>query len=64
MRKLLEENLPLHLIIEREIEQSPYGQMTFNVTIKGGRADLKTLNIVKSRRRKYKMPKAEELDRI
>jgi len=38
--------------------------MTFNVTIKGGRADLKTLNIVKSRRRKYKMPKAEELDRI
>lgn len=58
LNKLLLENLSLHAIIENEIRQSPYGQQTYNVTLKDGVAQLQTLNIVKTRRRRYKLDKS------
>ena len=57
LNKLLSRNLPFHIIIENEIRQSPYGQQTYNVVIQNGTARLETLNIVKSRRRRYKQAK-------
>lgn len=49
----LSRNVPLHSIIEREAELMQYGQISVNVVIKDGVADLSTLNIVKNRRRRY-----------
>lgn len=54
LRKLLSKNLPLHIIVENEVNQTPFGQITFNVEIRDGKAIIETLNIVKNRRRRYK----------
>ena len=54
LNKLLELNLPLHIIIESEVQRTPFGQITFTVLIKDGVSQLGTLNIVKNRRRRYK----------
>ena len=50
-------NLPFHSIIEREVEKTPFGTLTVNVILKNGVCDLKTLNIVKNRRKKYQFDK-------
>ena len=53
LQKLLERNLPFHIVIENEVRQTPFGQLTFNVILKDGIVQIETLNLVKSRRRKY-----------
>ena len=55
LQKLLEPNLAFHALIENEVRQTPFGQLTFNVIIKDGVAQIGTLNLVKSRRRKYNL---------
>jgi len=55
LRKLLSPNLPLHIIIENEVGQTQYGQITFNVILKDSEAHIETLNIVKNKRIRYKM---------
>lgn len=55
LRKLLSPNLPLHIILENEVVQTQYGQITFNVIIKDGKAHIETLNIVKNKRIRYKL---------
>lgn len=55
---LLKKNLPLHVIIENEVRKTPFGQITVNIELASGVAKLETLNIVKSRRRKYDIEKA------
>jgi hypothetical protein len=37
-----------------EVNKTPYGQITVNVQLKDGIAQVDTLNIVKSKRKKYK----------
>ena len=60
LRELLKKNLPLHLILQTETSQTPFGQITVNVEIKDGVAQLDTINIVKNRRKKYQMSKESE----
>ena len=55
LQKLLERNLPFHTVILNEVRLTSFGQLTFNVMLKDGVVQLKTLNLVKSRRRKYNL---------
>ena len=50
----MENNLAFHAILEREVNKLEYGQMDINCIIQGGIVVLKTLNILKSKRIKYK----------
>ncbi len=60
LKQLLSRNLPLHIIIETEVNQTPFGQITFNVELQAGVANLLTLNIVKNRRIRYSVDKTED----
>ena len=53
LKQLLSANFLLHLIIANEVKLTPYGTITVNIEIKDGIADIKTINIVKNRRKKY-----------
>lgn len=53
LKELLCKNTPLHIVIETEVNQTPFGQITFNVELQDGIANLLTLNIVKNRRIRY-----------
>ena len=50
----MENNLGFHAILEREVNKLEYGQMDINCIIQDGIVVLKTLNILKSKRIKYK----------
>lgn len=53
LKKKLSKNLAFHAIVTSEINSTPYGQITVNVKLNNGQVDLRTLNIVKNRRKKY-----------
>ena len=46
--------LELHVIIAKQVKELEYGQMTINVQLKNGQPILETLNITKSKRKKYR----------
>lgn len=50
----MENNLGFHAILEREVNNLEYGQMDINCILQDGIVVLKTLNILKSKRIKYK----------
>ncbi len=50
---LAPENVEFHAIIEQEVVTMEYGQMTVNVQIENGKPILKSLSLVKSKRKKY-----------
>ncbi len=50
----MENNLGFHAILEREVNNLEYGQMDINCILQNGIVILKTLNILKSKRIKYK----------
>jgi flagellar biosynthesis/type III secretory pathway chaperone len=50
----MENNLAFHAILEREICQLEFGQIDVTVIIKNGQIILPTINILKSKRIKYK----------
>lgn len=50
----MENNLAFHAILEREVNNLEFGQMDVNVILVKGQVILKTINILKSRRIKYK----------
>ncbi len=54
LKELLKNNLLFHLILLTEVNKTPYGQITVNVQLKDGKALIETVNIVKTRRKKYK----------
>jgi hypothetical protein len=47
------ENLVFHTILEREVQRMQYGQISVNVVLKDGIADLHTLNLVTNKRIRY-----------
>jgi len=51
---MIENNLEFHAILEREIDKLEFGQMDVSVIIRNGIIVLPTVNILKSRRIKYK----------
>jgi len=53
LRELLKNNLLFHAILNWEIKETPWGQITVNVQLKDGIAQIDTINIVKNRRKKY-----------
>ena len=53
LAQLLSKNLLFHVILEREVQTTPFGQITFNFEVKNGVVVSETLNIVKNRRRRY-----------
>lgn len=50
---LAPENVEFHAIIEQEAVTMEYGQITVNVQIEDGKPILKSLSLVKSKRKKY-----------
>jgi hypothetical protein len=56
IRQLLKDNLLFHAILLTEINKTPYGQITINAKLVNGIVQIDSLNIVKSRRKKYKPP--------
>lgn len=50
-------NLAFHTLIEKEVKQMRFGQLTFNVVLKDGVAILKTMKVTRSRRIKYPLEK-------
>lgn len=53
LAQLLVKNTSFHFIVEKEVKETPYGQITFNFEVKDGVVVLSTLNIVKNCRRRY-----------
>lgn len=53
IKESIQRNGSLHLILENEVRQTPFGQITFTVEIQNGVARIETLNCVKNIRRKY-----------
>lgn len=51
--QLISKNTIFHVLMEREVTETPFGQITFNFEIKDGVVDLTTLNIVRNCRRRY-----------
>jgi len=41
------------MILETEVQKMQYGQISVSVQVKDGKADLKTLNLVKNKRIRY-----------
>lgn len=54
---LPKESVEMHAIVEREVVDLGYGQMTVNIVLKNGAPVLNTLSIVKSKRKKYTFDK-------
>jgi len=54
-------NILFHAVVENEIRQSPFGQHTYNFFIKEGIVLLNTMNVVKQRRKRYKLDKSDKL---
>lgn len=50
---LLSRNPSFHALLEREVQETQYGNITFNFVVKDGFIDLKTLNIVRNKRIRY-----------
>jgi len=50
----MENNLAFHAIVEKEINQLEFGQIDVTVILKEGQVILPTINILKSKRIKYK----------
>lgn len=50
----MENNLAFHAILEREINDLEYGQIDVTCVIQNGQIALKTINLLKSKRIKYK----------
>ena len=57
LKEILKSNIMLHIIIEKEVEQTPFGQITFNMVVRNGVAMLDTINITKNRRKRYSLDK-------
>lgn len=53
IRESIKKNLLLHMVVESEVNQTPFGQITFNVEVVDGVAQISTMNCVKNVRRKY-----------
>jgi len=53
LNKQLEKNINLHIVLENQIQQMEYGQMTLTVQLSNGTAQMTTLNLVKQKRKKY-----------
>lgn len=47
------DNVSFHIILENEVSLTPYGSITVNVEVKGGKALVGTMNIVKMNRVRY-----------
>ena len=60
--RIIKRNLLFHVLVENEVQQTPFGQLTFNIMIKEGVAQIETLNLVKSKRRKYNLTKDKDSD--
>jgi len=50
-------NLSLHLLIEKQVADIKYGQITYTCVIRNGTVDMGTLDVVIAKRRRYKVDK-------
>jgi len=57
LNQSLSKNLLFHALIENEVNETLYGTITFNVEVIGGVVKLSTINVVKNRRKRYKLTK-------
>lgn len=51
--ELINKNIKFHAVLENEVNETPFGEITFNFQVKDGKVDMNTLNVVKNRRRRY-----------
>ena len=54
-------NLAFHTLIEKEVKEMGYGQLTFNVVLKDAVAILKSIKVTRSRRIKYVLDKKSQV---
>ncbi len=54
LHDIIKKNKLFHLILLMETNKTPYGQITVNVQLHDGIALIDSINIVKTRRKKYK----------
>lgn len=54
-------NLAFHTLIEKEVKEMRYGQLTFNVVLKDAVAILRTMKVTRSRRLKYALDKKTKI---
>lgn len=64
LNTLLKKNLHLHMILENEVQKTPFGQITVNVQLQDGRALLETVNMIKNKRIKYSLTKPDSSDTV
>jgi len=50
-----QEKVKFHAILEKEIVELGYGQINVNVILKDGIPVISTMNIIRQKRRKYKI---------
>lgn len=55
LRTSLKNNLPLHIILESEINKMPFGTITINFNVLDGQIQMETLNLVKNKRTNYNL---------
>lgn len=53
LEKYLSPNLSLHAAIEKDSQSVGYGEITYTVMVKNGKADMGTLSTVIRKRKKY-----------
>ncbi len=63
-KKFEQELLKFHAVVENEANQLQFGTITFNIFLKEGMPLIKTLNVVRQRRRKFPQRKGESVCRL
>lgn len=64
MMNFEQELLKFHAIVENEARQLGFGTITFNIFLKEGMPLIKTMNVVRQRRKKYPQRKGASLQLI
>lgn len=62
LNEFLNKNLIFHVIVEREVECTPFGTITFNFEVKDSVVVLGSLNVVKNRRLRYSGTQPSRVD--
>jgi hypothetical protein len=62
LNEFLIKNLIFHVIMEREVECTPFGTITFNFEVNDGVVRMDTLNVVKNRRLRYSGNQTNHID--
>jgi hypothetical protein len=61
LKKIIEKNFLFHAIVENEVRSVPFGQITFSVMLQDGVAQIGTLTVIKTKRKRYRLTKEDRM---